>query len=96
MVLEGFAVWVLTDVWRLDRHGIPPTPKIWNRGLTGLALGVCVCVCVCVCVSGCGGGAPYPIGGAGLWSTRAHTRVYVKIFSEGMMHVFRVLEQLGG
>ena len=33
----------------------PPTPKIGNRGLTGLALGVCV--------SGCGGGAPHPIGG---------------------------------
>ena len=25
-----------------------------------------------------------------------HARVYVKILSEGMMHVFRVLEQLGG
>ena len=36
--------------WRSLRTGTPPTPKIWNRGLTGLALGVCVCVCVCVCV----------------------------------------------
>ena len=28
--------------WRSLRTGTPPTPKIWNRGLTGLALGVCV------------------------------------------------------
>ena len=27
---------------------------------------------------------------------RTRARVYVKIFSEGMMHVFRVLEQLEG
>ena len=46
--------------WRSLRTGTPPTPKIWNRGLTGLALGVCVCVCVCVCVFGCGWG-PTPI-----------------------------------
>ena len=36
-------------VWRRSlRTGTPPTPKIWNRGLTGLALGVCVCVWVWV------------------------------------------------
>ena len=40
--------------WRSLRAGTPPTPKIWNRGLTGLALGVCVCV------FGCGWG-PTPI-----------------------------------
>ena len=38
--------------WRSLRTGTPPTPKIWNRGLTGLALGVCV--------FGCGWG-PTPI-----------------------------------
>ena len=49
-------------------------------------------------ISGSGGGAPYPIGGADRSGTRApaRARVYVKIFSEGMMHVFRVLEQFGG
>ena len=40
---------VCTLVWRrLGYNAAPPTPKIWNRGLTGLALCVCVCVCVCV------------------------------------------------
>ena len=54
-------------------------------------------MCVCVCVSGCGGGAPYPIGGAAVSST-AHprARVYVDFFSEGIVRLFRVLEQFGG
>ena len=72
--------------WRSLRTGTPPTPKIWKRGLTGLALGV----------SGCGGGAPYPIGGAAVWCTARAPRVYADFFSEGMMRLLRVLEQLGG
>ena len=55
--VSGFGVSFVAGVamfeWcvrRSLRAGTPPTPKIWNRGLTGLALGVCVCVCVCVCV----------------------------------------------
>ena len=63
--VSGFGVSFVAGVARFEgwvrrslRAGTPPTPKIWNRGLTGLALGVCVCVCVCV--FGCGWG-PTPI-----------------------------------
>ena len=61
---SGFGVSLVAGVARFEgwvrrslRAGTPPTPKIWNRGLTGLALGVCVCLGV--------GGVPHQLYGGG-------------------------------
>ena len=69
--------------WRRLRTGTPPTPKIWNRGLTGLALGVWVWVgshTNCTGVVGCAWATSWPRESEE--STRSSVKLPVELISE--------------